>query len=463
MRGGLRVEGLAVHGPAGAILHSVSFEVAPGGTFTLLGESGSGKSLVLHALMGTLSPDLRASGRAFWNGTDLLGLPPRQRRQLWGRDICLLPQEPWLSLNPSMRAVDQVGEVYRHIHKAGATRARRLAQGALAAFGLSHFGRHYPHQMSGGMCQRVALATARAGEGGLFLADEPTKGLDATRVEEVAEGLRHAASQGQTTVVVTHDLALAARLGGEAAVLRDGLLLERGPVGRIVSAPSHAYTRALVEAQPVNWTTRRGAGTPGAAVVEAVGLGKGFGARRLFGGLDLAVPAGRIVAVTGPSGCGKSTLGNILLGLCRPDRGLVRRRPGVARHRFQKLYQDPPSSFAPELPVGQGFADLARLHEIPLSALSPVLVRLGLAEALLRRRPRQLSGGELQRLSLARSLFLRPVFLFADEPSSRLDPLAQERVMQLLAELVEEDGLAVLLVTHDEAIATRMAETRLRL
>ncbi|WP_200845150.1 ABC transporter ATP-binding protein [Roseomonas sp. 18066] len=462
-RGGLRVERLAVRGAAGPILHDVSFAVEPGGTFILLGESGSGKSLVLHALMGTLPPGLQATGRAFWGETELLALPPRQRRQLWGREIGLLPQEPWLALDPSMRAVEQVAEVHRFQHGARPAAARRLARLGLAAFGLGGHGGHYPHQLSGGMCQRVALATARAGQAGLFLADEPTKGLDAARVDEVALGLQAAAADGQTSVVVTHDLALAARLGGEAAVLLEGRLLERGPVAQLVSTPSHDYTRALVGALPVNWPDRAPPPPPGPAVMAGRGLAKSFGGRRLFDGLDLGIAAGQIVAVTGPSGCGKSTLGNMLLGLARPDRGEVRRQPGIAAHRFQKLYQDPPSSFAPHLAVGRGFADLARLHGTAFSAVPPILARLGLAETLLQRPPGQLSGGELQRLSLARSLLLRPVFLFADEPSSRLDPLAQRTVMQLLAELAAEEDLAVLLVTHDEAIAAKMASIRLRL
>ncbi|MFC4169682.1 ABC transporter ATP-binding protein [Teichococcus aestuarii] len=462
MTRGLRVERLAVRGAGGPIVQEVSFAVQPGGTFTLLGESGSGKSLVLHALMGTLPEELQASGRAFWGDTDLLALPQRQRRALWGRELCLLPQEPWLALDPSMRAVEQVSEVHRYVRRKGLGAARRLALAGLAAFGLDGAsGRRYPHQLSGGMCQRVALATAQVGEGGLFLADEPTKGLDADRVEEVARGLQSASAQGQTTIVVTHDLALAERLGGEAAVLLEGRLLEQGPVSRILTAPSHDYTRALIGALPANWPDRPRASSGGSPVVVGRGLAKTYEERTLFAGLDLEVPAGEIVSVTGASGCGKSTLGNILLGLCRPDHGKVWHQPGVARHRFQKLYQDPPSSFAPHLPVGRGYTDLAKLHEISLGSLLPILDRLGLAGSLLERLPGQLSGGELQRLSLARSLFLRPLFLFADEPSSRLDPLAQQRVIQLLDELAEEKRLAVLLVTHDEAIAAKISNIRL--
>ena len=172
---------------------------------------------------------------------------------------------------------------------------------------------------------------------------------------------------------------------------------------------------------------------------------------------------GEIVAVTGPSGCGKTTFGDVLLGLLRPDAGVVRRLPGVAPWRFGKLYQDPPSAFAPHQTMRQALGDMAHRHGLASGRIAAMLERLRLASALLDRRPEALSGGELQRFALARVLALDPVFLFADEPTSRLDPVSQREVSALLGELARERGLAVLLVTHDAALASKLGDRTVHL
>ena len=196
---------------------------------------------------------------------------------------------------------------------------------------------------------------------------------------------------------------------------------------------------------------------PGREVLAAAGIGVTLGGRQVLSGLNLAVGAGEWGAVTGPSGCGKTTLGSALLGLRRISSGQVRRAPGVAATRYQKLYQDPVAAFAPRLSLRTALAEAAALHRAPWTRVAALLARLRVAESILDRRPDQVSGGELQRIALARALLPDPVFLFADEPTSRLDPVTQQDTMAVLREASAERGCAVLLVTHDAVMAGKVA------
>lgn len=459
MSGILAIEGLRIEAAEGtALVRGVNVEARPGRPLTLLGETGSGKSLVLAAAMGGLAQGLRASGRVMLDGTEMLAATSTARRALWGRRMATLPQEPWLALDPTMRALGQVAEVYRLVRGMPVAASEAEARARLAELGLGAAAKLYPFQLSGGMAQRLALAILRASEAPVLLADEPTKGLDADRRDEAGARLRAEADRGRTVVCVTHDVTIARALGGEVAVMLDGQVVERGPAATVLKHPSHGYTRRLLEAEPARWPAPPPKAKPaGEAVVAAGGVWRSFGGRPVLQGVDLSARRGEIVAVTGPSGCGKTTLGDVLLGLLRPDAGSVRRLPGVAPWRFGKLYQDPPSAFAPHQTMRQVLRDVARRHHLSWSAIEALLDRLRLGPTLLDRRPEALSGGELQRFALARVLALDPVFLFADEPTSRLDPVTQREVSALLGELAEERGLAVLLVTHDAALASKLA------
>ena len=355
---GLEIRNLRVHGPDGAALvREVSLAARPGVPLTLLGETGSGKSLVLAAAMGVLPPGLRASGSVRLDGAELLGAPVPVRRRLWGRRLALLPQEPWLALDPTMRTLGQVAEVFRVVRGLPRAEARAEAEALLTTFGLADAGRRFPFQLSGGMAQRVALAVLRAADAPVLLADEPTKGLDAARRDEAALRLREEAERGRTVLAVTHDVAVARALGGEAAVMLDGEVVERGKAARVLSRPAHPYARRLLAADPEAWPDpppRTSGRAAAEVVVEGRGLAKGFGGRPVLRSADVAVRRGEVVAVLGPSGCGKTTLGDLLLGLLRPDAGEARRLPGFAPWRFQKLYQDPPGAFAPRLTMQRG-------------------------------------------------------------------------------------------------------------
>ncbi len=458
----LTVAGLEIAASGAKIVRDVSFTVSQGRSVTLLGASGSGKSLVAHAIMGSLPAGLAARGMIALDGEDLLASSPTQTRSRWGRTIAILPQEPWFALDPPMRIAGQVGEVHRHLHGRGSAEALTSTHADLTEVGLGDRTQAYPHELSGGMCQRAAIAVTHAAGASLLIADEPTKGLDAALRASVVERLRREVDQGRLLLTITHDIEVAAALGGMIGIMLDGALVEFGPAAEVLERPRHDYARTLIAADPARWATPAlpPAGEP---VVSASGLAKRFGERVLFDDLDIAVRGGEIVAIVGPSGCGKTTIGNILLGLVQADRGAVQRASGIAPIRFQKLYQDPPAAFAPHQTLRQGLGDLLKLHGLSWSQAEAGMGRFGLGQDLLDRRPNEVSGGELQRFAILRALLLDPIFLFADEATSRLDPVSQKQVFAILVEAVRERGLGLLLVTHEAALAEKLASRILRL
>ncbi|MBT9370864.1 ATP-binding cassette domain-containing protein [Rhizobium sp. CSW-27] len=455
----LVVRNLSVHSREGTIVSGVSLALGQNQPLTLLGESGSGKSLVAQAIMGNLPQELKASGQISFRDADLLAETAIERRRRWGRSIGLLPQEPWLALDPTMPVGPQVAEVHRYVRGKPVGESAAAARENLAEVGLAAAGALYPFQISGGMGQRVAIAMAHAAGAELLIADEPTKGLDATLRDSVTARLRQEVDAGRLLLTITHDVAVARALGGMIGVMLDGRLIEYGPAEVLLAAAQHDYTKALLAAEPSQWQ-RQAQTLPGKCVVSARGLEKRYGDKTLFSGFDIDIAAGEVVSIVGPSGCGKTTIGNILLGLVKPDAGAVTRDASLSPLRFQKLYQDPPAAFAPHQTLRKGLADVARLHARDWEEIRALCARLKLQEALLDRLPGQVSGGELQRFALLRALLLEPAFLFADEATSRLDPVSQQEVVRFLLEIVAETGLAVLMVTHDRDLAEKIS-TRL--
>jgi peptide/nickel transport system ATP-binding protein len=313
------------------------------------------------------------------------------------------------------------------------------------------------------MAQRLAVAAARAGGARIVIADEPTKGLDAALRDDVAALLLSGMGETGGLLVITHDLALARRLGGRVIVLRAGAVVERGSTGQVFATPKETFTKEFFAADPERWTPRRPVQQGGAAVVAARDLALSRGGRTLFEDVSVEVMQGGVFGVTGPSGCGKSSLGDALLGLIQPTRGTVSRDSGAHPHAFQKLYQDPVAAFPRKRALGRTIADTARLSGVHQDEVETLLDRLGLEAGLLARPPGAVSGGELQRLSLLRVLLRRPSFVFADEPSSRLDPITQARVIALLTATTERDGVALMLVSHDAALIRKTADTVLAL
>lgn len=467
----LAVDELTVLHGEQALVRGVSFAIPPGGVLTLLGESGSGKSLLAQAIMGNLPSSLRCTGRVAIAGDANDAADERSRHALWGRRLALLPQEPWLALDPTMPVRAQVAETYALVGAPAAAHSgwrARFAEGkaradrALASLGLGDAAHKYPFMISGGMAQRVAFLATHAAGAPLIIIDEPTKGLDADRRDEVLELLRAAQREGMSLLCITHDIWLARALGGQLGVMLKGEVIEQGEAAAVLAAPQQAYTQRLLAADPACWTAHRPAGA-GGALVRVEGVAKSFGQQALFSGIDAVIAPGEIVAVSGPSGSGKTTFGNIVLGLLEPGAGRVTRAPGLAPTAFQKIQQDPGAAFAPRITLRQSLRDLVNLHRLDWAELETLLQRMRLAPALLDRLPHQVSGGELQRIALARVLLMKPALIFADEPTSRLDPVTQQEVFALLLEQVRASGCALLLVTHDTDIVARVASRRIAL
>ncbi|WP_430472681.1 ABC transporter ATP-binding protein [Thalassospira lucentensis] len=457
----IRIEHLTIKTGDGTVLvDNVSAAFGPQRPLCLIGETGSGKSLVMHAVFGSLPDNLECEGAILLDGRDLLALSPHERRVLWGRVISLLPQEPSRALDPTMSVRSQVAEIYPALHGESWQQAKARAQSDLSAVGLEESGHAYPFELSGGMAQRVSIAMAHAGQSSVLLVDEPTKGLDRALCDVVAEMLDYEVGLGRAVMVITHDLELAAQTKGTIGVMRAGRLVEYGPVDEVLGRPKDAYTRSLVASLPRNWprTDKHRSTQAGTPQIIGRGLGKSFGPNTLFADLDLTLRSGEITVALGPSGSGKSTLGNILLGLVDADHGVVDQTEGLAKTRYQKIYQDPPSAFIVHQTLGQAFDDLGRLHAIPEALIDQMMIDLGLDRGLLARRPDAISGGELQRFAIGRALLLEPAVLFADEATSRLDPVSQKRVIDLLVAQVRDRNLALMLVTHDHVLADQIAD-----
>ena len=458
----LAVDDLAIHVGGRALLQGISFRLHAGEALSLVGESGAGKSLLAQAIMGNLPPALRASGSITIDGVTTRAEDAASRRSLWGRKLALLPQEPTVALNPLQRVAPQLAEVYTLLHGQPQGEAAARAQQELARAGLGQATAHYPWQLSGGMAQRAVAAITLAGGAPVLMVDEPTKGLDNHWRDRTVEVFRSVLQAGGCLLAITHDMAVAQALGGQVIVLRHGQAVEQGAIGKVAAQPQHPFTRQLMDADPARWLPFA-APQAGESVVEARGISKTYGAQQLFAPMDLQIRSGERVAVQGPSGTGKSTLGNVLLGLLPPDTGSVARSQGLRPHAFQKLYQDPVGSFAPHITLAQSLRDAARLHRCDWKAVQRRLEQLRVPESLLERKPEQVSGGELQRIALARVLVAQPALLFADEPTSRLDPITQQEAIQILLSATQETGAALMLVTHDEHLAAAVATRRIGL
>lgn len=459
----LKTESLEILTLEARLVDPLSIELFPGEVLTIIGETGSGKSLFAQGVVGNLPPGLHACGHIqFADGFSEEG-QSRGRQALWGREISVLPQEPWLSLDPTMRALSQVSETYEYVVGVGKDEARRSAKGDLSRLGLEHAQEKYPFQLSGGMAQRLAFAATNAGGAKVMVADEPTKGLDSARIGEVIALLQAGLQNGGALLIITHDIEVARRLGGTVMIMLKGKVIETGSAEQVLNNPQHTYTQQLLNAEPASWKVTKRERTQGGPVVRVRDLGVDRGGRALFRQLSFDVRPGEIVGVTGPSGCGKSTLGDVLLGLMTSTEGSVSKRADVPRVAYQKLFQDPVAAFPPTVTLARNLADLVKLHKLDANRIGPLLQRLRLVPELLNRLPGNVSGGELQRFSLLRVLLINPVFIFADEPSSRLDLITQKEVLELLVEAAKESDTAVLLVSHDEALIEAVSDQRIRL
>lgn len=441
------------------IVQPISFELFAGEALTIVGETGSGKTLLAQAIANNLSDDLIAEGEIFLHGKPIHTLDKNARDALWGKTICVLPQEPMRSLDPTMRAAKQVREGYEIVGKLSQSNARKRTQEDFETVKLPHATGKFPFELSGGMAQRVAFLASRSGGATFTIADEPTKGLDANRRDDIAQQLRTLIEQNEGVFTITHDIEVAHQLGGRVMIMRQGEVIEDGNSEQVLHYPNHAYTQELIDADPRRWTAHDREAQDIAPIVEAKNVSKSRGGKTLFSELSFALKPGQIFGVSGDSGCGKSTLGDMLLGLLSTDSGSIDwAHDPNAKHKAQKLFQDPSDVFSAHVKLRKSFNDVMKKYHISEDKLNGLLDELRLDKRLIDRYPDQVSGGELQRLAIVRVMLLDPTFIFADEPTSRLDMLTQKSVIEALANAVKHHNVAMMIVSHDKALLEKVCD-----
>ncbi len=472
------------------LVQDLSFGLRRGETLAIAGESGSGKSITALAIMGLLPGAVRVTGgRVSLGATDLTALPEHALRAIRGDRVAMIFQEPMSSLNPVLTVGRQLVEAIEAHVPLGRREARARALEALAAVRLSEPERRlaqYPHELSGGMRQRVMIAMALALKPEVLIADEPTTALDVTVQREVLDLLRDLqAALGTAIILITHDMGVVAEMADRVVVMQAGRMVEEAPVRALFAAPRQSYTRALLAAVP-----RMGSGAgPAAAlsgeapVAEVRDLSVRFELRRgilarvthrihAVEGVSFAIRPGETFALVGESGCGKSTVARTLVGLT-PFTGSVEiaghslgdpatdRR--ALRRDAQMIFQDPLASLDPRMRVGDLVAEPLVIHRIGTPAerrerAADLFERVGLSRDQLERYPHEFSGGQRQRICIARALALSPRLIIADESVSALDVSVQARVLELLRRLKAETGIAYLFISHDMAVVENIAD-----
>jgi peptide/nickel transport system ATP-binding protein len=505
----LTVEFATRRGTVRAVQH-VTVRVAKGETVGIVGESGSGKSVTSYAVMRILDRAGKiAEGSILFGGVDVRNAPESEVRQLRGREISMIFQNPRAALNPIRKVGKQIEDILLEHVQAVPSDVKEKAIDALRRVRIANPEERYhayPFELSGGMCQRVVIALALACQPELLIADEPTTGLDVTTQKAVMDlVVELTRERGMSTILITHDLGLAAAYCDRVVVMEKGKVVETAPSRQIFAAPEHAYTKKLMRATPrlgiglrdllpadadhtsiAQTATAAGAGTPLLVVKDLVkeykrnavpsSLSKLFGGKdeeeakpfRAVGGISFEVKRGESVGLVGESGCGKSTTSMMVMRLIDKTSGTITfggedigaipaKQFAVlpARKRIQMVFQDPTDSLNPRFTAVRAIADpLMRLGHLSggdaLRAKCEDLARqVGMPLELLDRFPHQLSGGQKARVGIARAIALKPELIILDEPTAALDVSVQAVVLNLLADLKAELGMSYLFVSHD--------------
>ena len=492
----LDVKNLRVAFASKEVVHGIDFSIQPGEKLALVGESGSGKTVTALALL-RLVQNADIAGQALFAGrdgqADLLSMPERALRGIRGQDIAMIFQEPMTALNPLFTVGEQIAEVLQLKQAMTPAESAQAAIKLLADTGIAEAARRanaFPHQLSGGQRQRAMIAMALACRPKLLLADEPTTALDVTLRTQILDLLTGLQQQtGMAVLLITHDLNLVRRFADRIAVMQDGRIVETGPVAQVFQNPQHAYTRKLIDSRPLRDVSERSPEPDAAPVMQASKLRVSYpvrlpGIRGWFKsgefvavqGADFTIAPGQTLGVIGESGSGKSTLALAALGL-HPHQGELKVAGGhwtqdaasnqAIRRVVQVVFQDPFSSLSPRMTVEEIVGEGLRVHLSGLSVeqrrvqVLRALAEVGLGEVqfpgLLQRYPHEFSGGQRQRLAIARALIIEPQLLVLDEPTSALDVTIQKQVLQLLQKLQRERGLSYLLITHDVDVIRAMA------
>ncbi|OLT49019.1 hypothetical protein BJF85_10960 [Saccharomonospora sp. CUA-673] len=475
----MRARGVHARADERVLVDAVDVDVEPGTVVAVVGRSGSGKTTLAQALLGESRPGIALSGSVTLSGVDLLGRSEKTRRTARAGRIALVPQHPGEALNPMRRIGGALREAaaLRESGSRGPGRAGREAavRSVVAAVGLDPAVlRRFPHQLSGGQQQRVVLAQALITRPEVIVLDEPTTGADTVTRSEIADLLSDVVAAGTALVLLTHDLALARRLAGTVLVLHDGRVVERGTSASVLGAPASEQGRTLVAAESAT-AGRAPQSRPGPPVLVAEGVGhRARDGAVLLGGAHLTVHEGGWVAIVGRSGAGKTTLARGLAGLTPFTSGVLRldgepvspsarRRTRAQRRHVQYVPQDAQASFDPGRAVTTQIARTAELlRGVPVrearAEAAELLAAWGVDAEQARRRPDELSGGQLQRAALVRALLARPRVLICDEVTSALDTVNRAEVLRTLAHARGTFGMAVVLISHDLAAVSRPAD-----
>lgn len=462
----IQINNLSVHTTDGATLvEPISLSIKKGQNLTILGETGSGKSLLAQAVMGALPKGLTVKGQILINGKTLHDgqgeLDEHQFAKLWGRDLTMLPQEPVRSLDPTMTVFRQIWESLHFVKRTDNSAAKDATLRTLEQLSLAHAKDYYPHELSGGMAQRASFASATVSGAYMVIADEPTKGLDHTNKIAVVDMLAQVAKQGGCLLTITHDIEVANRLSGDndlLMVMKKGKLLEQGQATDVLQNPKSDYAKELMSANPATWTKAdiTPADTP-LLTLKDVAISRGN--KELFSGLNITLHTGQAVGLIGDSGIGKSSLGDAICGLITPSKGNMTWHTKPKRHQVLKLYQDPPSAFAQNITLGTLIDDVVKRHNLDKSQIAPLMEALQLHPDLLHRTSESVSGGELQRIAIMRALMMKPVLLFADEVTNRLDPITQKTTLDLLTHACRTQNCTLVMVSHDHDLTRYYCDT----
>ncbi|MFM1881484.1 MAG: hypothetical protein RLZZ344_1718 [Pseudomonadota bacterium] len=479
---GLRFSTAGEDGPW--VVDGLHLSLMPGERLALVGESGSGKTISALSILRLLT-DVTQKGEILWKGENLLQASASRLRQIRGREIAMVFQEPMTALNPLLTVGRQVGEVLETHEGLTVVQAHDRAVELLDRVGLDdpeRRARAYPHQLSGGQRQRVLIAMALACRPALLIADEPTTALDVSLRQQVLDLLSDLQrEEGMAVLLITHDLPLVRRFAQRVCVMQSGRVVEQGAVEEVFRKPTHPYTQRLIQSQP-----KLMVGLPGKRDVildvrqlhSAFLLPTGWFYQRSFTAVhkeSFVVSRGETLGVVGESGSGKTTLGMSILrlGTARVTGhvklgeidilGLSGKALRSTRRRFQPVFQDPYSALSPRLTIRQILEEGLALHHPQMSRperldrCRQILEEVGLPPESLGRYPHEFSGGQRQRIAIARAVIVEPELIVLDEPTSALDVSIQQQILELLVRLQERKRLTYVFISHDLAVIRAIA------